>query len=106
VYAAGAAWTAPWSEKSDVWSFGVTVWQIYSLGEVPYTLSVSESVVVERVKAGHLLPDPKGCSPDILTLMKMCWRYGVYLLYWYKSTNSDAAGGQVFGGGTAGIFWD
>jgi serine/threonine protein kinase len=34
ILAARGAWEAPWSEKSDVWSFGVTVWQVYAHGEV------------------------------------------------------------------------
>lgn len=75
ILSAHAAWAAPWSEKSDVWSFGVTVWQVYSMGEVPYTLAMSDSAVKSRVMAGQVLPVPHGCAPEMMTFMNMCFTF-------------------------------
>ena len=75
ILSATAAWAAPWSEKSDVWSFGVTVWQVYSCGEVPYTLSVADNSVRSRVLGRQLLPCPQACPPEMMTFMGMCWSF-------------------------------
>jgi serine/threonine protein kinase len=42
-----------WSEKSDVWAFAVTVWEMFTHGLVPYTFISSDSEVAQRVSAGH-----------------------------------------------------
>lgn len=75
ILAAASASVAPWSEKSDVWSFGVTVWQLYSCGEVPYTLSMSDTSVKQHVLASCLLPAPQACPKEMCTFMHMCWRF-------------------------------
>mmetsp|Transcript_29623 Transcript_29623/g.60790 ORF Transcript_29623/g.60790 Transcript_29623/m.60790 type:complete len:94 (+) Transcript_29623:56-337(+) len=49
---------APWSEKSDIWAYAVTVWQVYANGEVPYTLAMSDEAVRKRVLARNTLPTP------------------------------------------------
>ena len=42
-----------WSEKSDVWAFAVTVWEMFTHALVPYTFISSDSEVGQRVVAGH-----------------------------------------------------
>ncbi|XP_051550662.1 megakaryocyte-associated tyrosine-protein kinase isoform X1 [Myxocyprinus asiaticus] len=72
-------WTAPealknkkFSTHSDVWSFGVLLWEIFSYGRQPYPkMSVSE--VRERVGQGYRMEPPDECPPDIYTIMRSCW---------------------------------
>ncbi|XP_043078616.1 megakaryocyte-associated tyrosine-protein kinase isoform X2 [Puntigrus tetrazona] len=72
-------WTAPealknkkFSTQSDVWSYGVLLWEIFSYGRQPYPkMSVSE--VRERVDQGHRMEPPDQCPPDVYGLMTSCW---------------------------------
>jgi len=74
-------WAAPesynhgkFSTKSDVWSFGVTLWELFSRGTTPYR-GMSNKEAVEQVENGYRLPQPAGCSPEIYALMSRCWEY-------------------------------
>ena len=61
------------SEKSDVWAFGVTAWEIFTDAEVPYAELSSDERVHERVLAGARLPEPARCPPPMWALMRHCW---------------------------------
>ncbi|KAG8575402.1 hypothetical protein GDO81_009542 [Engystomops pustulosus] len=74
-------WTAPealnygrYSSESDVWSFGVLLWEAFSLGAVPYT-SMSNQQTREAIEQGIRLPAPDMCPDDIYNLMLRCWEY-------------------------------
>lgn len=63
-------WTAPEvlrqkvsTSKSDVWSFGVTMWEIYSFGRSPYPRK-SQKEVVDQVAKGYRMEQPEEC-PDV-----------------------------------------
>ncbi|XP_028278487.1 inactive tyrosine-protein kinase 7 isoform X2 [Parambassis ranga] len=61
------------STKSDVWAFGVLMWEIFSHGEMPYT-KLSDDEVLEGLQTGKLkLPVPDGCPSKIYKLMVRCW---------------------------------
>uniref|UniRef100_A0A3Q0R4U7 Inactive tyrosine-protein kinase 7 n=1 Tax=Amphilophus citrinellus TaxID=61819 RepID=A0A3Q0R4U7_AMPCI len=61
------------STKSDVWAFGVLMWEVFSHGEMPYT-KLSDDEVLEGLKGGKLkLPLPDGCPSKIYKLMVRCW---------------------------------
>ncbi|XP_063731521.1 inactive tyrosine-protein kinase 7 isoform X1 [Eleginops maclovinus] len=61
------------STKSDVWAFGVLMWEVFSLGEMPYT-KLSDDEVLEGLQTGKLkLPVPDGCPSKIYKLMARCW---------------------------------
>ncbi|XP_051550100.1 megakaryocyte-associated tyrosine-protein kinase-like isoform X2 [Myxocyprinus asiaticus] len=72
-------WTAPealnnkkFSTHSDVWSYGVLLWEIFSYGRQPYPkMSVSE--VRECVDQGYRMEPPDECPPDIYIIMISCW---------------------------------
>ena len=64
------------STKSDVWSFGVTLWEIFSMAEHdPYT-ELSDEEVIDNATKGpkrSLLEMPEVCPDDIFEVMKRCW---------------------------------
>ncbi|GIL49207.1 hypothetical protein Vafri_5351 [Volvox africanus] len=74
-------WSAPevlhkggcWSEKSDVYSYGVTMWEIFSNGAEPYA-NRSDIEVATAIVNGDLLQRPKDCPHPVYALMQDCWR--------------------------------
>ncbi|KAK3765701.1 hypothetical protein RRG08_026177 [Elysia crispata] len=60
--------------KSDVWSFGVTMWEVFTYGQKPWCeLSIPE--MVTKIENGERLPCPQGCPESIYQLMvEGCWR--------------------------------
>ncbi|KAK2919747.1 tyrosine-protein kinase CSK isoform X1 [Channa argus] len=60
------------STKSDVWSYGILLWEIYSFGRVPYP-RIPLKEVVPRVEKGYKMDAPDGCPPVVYDLMKQCW---------------------------------
>lgn len=60
--------------KSDVWSYGVLLWEVMKLGEQPYP-GMSNSQVLELVKRGGHQEQPLGTPDNIYHLMKECWNY-------------------------------
>ncbi|KAM8804739.1 tyrosine-protein kinase Fes/Fps [Eudromia elegans] len=74
-------WTAPealnygrYSSESDVWSFGVLLWEAFSLGAVPYG-NLSNQQTREAVEQGVRLERPEQCPEDMYRLMQRCWEY-------------------------------
>ncbi|XP_053472982.1 cytoplasmic tyrosine-protein kinase BMX [Ictalurus furcatus] len=72
-------WSAPevlnytrFSSKSDVWAFGVLMWEVYSLGKQPYE-HYDNAHVAERVMQGHRLYRPQLATDQIYQVMKSCW---------------------------------
>ncbi|KAK3547581.1 hypothetical protein QTP86_025479 [Hemibagrus guttatus] len=72
-------WTAPeamelgvFSNKSDVWSFGILLYEIYSYGAIPYS-GVSNKDVLKEIKRGYRMPAPSQCPPFIYEIMQSCW---------------------------------
>jgi serine/threonine protein kinase len=74
-------WTAPevierlrYSNKSDVWSFGVVIWEIYSFGINPYQ-GMSNDQVIEHVLSGKTLTVPDKCPEQYSILMESCFKF-------------------------------
>lgn len=72
-------WTAPealqhrtFSSASDVWSFGVLLWETMSYCDRPYG-EWNNYDVIHRVKSGYRLPSPQGCPKVLHSLMLDCW---------------------------------
>ncbi|XP_037870697.1 tyrosine-protein kinase Btk isoform X5 [Bombyx mori] len=60
------------SSKSDVWAFGVLMWEVFTCGKVPYG-RLTNSEVVDKVQRGQVLEKPKGCINEIYNVMRACW---------------------------------
>ncbi|CAH1108431.1 unnamed protein product [Psylliodes chrysocephalus] len=58
--------------KSDVWSFGVVLWEIGTLGALPYQ-KTPNSLVLYNLKMGKRLERPRICTDELYTLMLNCW---------------------------------
>uniref|UniRef100_A0A2K5CFZ2 Tyrosine-protein kinase receptor n=1 Tax=Aotus nancymaae TaxID=37293 RepID=A0A2K5CFZ2_AOTNA len=74
-------WMAPESLKdgifttsSDMWSFGVVLWEITSLAEQPYQ-GLSNEQVLKFVMEGGYLDQPDNCPERVTDLMRMCWQF-------------------------------
>ncbi|GAB6030439.1 hypothetical protein CHUAL_007310 [Chamberlinius hualienensis] len=72
-------WMAPESLKdgistpmSDVWSYGVLVYEIITFGSFPFQ-GLSNNQVLDFVSKGHTLNIPRGCKPEMEQLLKHCW---------------------------------
>ncbi|KAG7508044.1 tyrosine-protein kinase FRK [Solea senegalensis] len=73
-------WTAPeaihdnkFSIKSDVWSFGVLLYEIMTFGQMPYP-GMSNFQVVQKVPLGHRMPRPPNCPQVMYDIMMDCWK--------------------------------
>ncbi|BHF62521.1 hypothetical protein SprV_0200550300 [Sparganum proliferum] len=78
-------WSAPellanlpvWHPKSDVWSFGVLLWEIFSLGSTPYLTCVTAEAVADRVLSGWRLTAPTFVPCHLESLfshfLSSCW---------------------------------
>lgn len=60
------------THKSDVWAFGVTVWELLTYGGRPYE-SVPARQVPDLLEKGERLPQPSVCTIDVYMIMIKCW---------------------------------
>uniref|UniRef100_H0VRN3 receptor protein-tyrosine kinase n=1 Tax=Cavia porcellus TaxID=10141 RepID=H0VRN3_CAVPO len=74
-------WTAPeaiaqrtFTTASDVWSFGIVMWEVLSFGDKPYG-DMSNQEVMKSIEDGYRLPPPVDCPAPLYDLMKDCWAY-------------------------------
>ncbi|XP_031434104.1 tyrosine-protein kinase ABL1 isoform X2 [Clupea harengus] len=74
-------WTAPeslaynkFSIKSDVWAFGVLLWEIATYGMSPYP-GIDLSQVYELLEKDYRMDRPEGCPEKVYELMRACWRW-------------------------------
>ncbi|XP_039107243.1 high affinity nerve growth factor receptor [Hyaena hyaena] len=59
--------------ESDVWSFGVVLWEIFTYGKQPwYQLSNPEAI--ECITQGRELERPRACPPEVYAIMQGCWQ--------------------------------
>ncbi|PIO24048.1 hypothetical protein AB205_0192510, partial [Aquarana catesbeiana] len=73
-------WTAPeaisyrkFTSASDVWSYGIVMWEVMSYGERPYW-EMSNQEVMRSINEGFRLPAPMECPSAIYQLMMQCWQ--------------------------------
>ncbi|XP_035207617.1 tyrosine kinase receptor Cad96Ca-like, partial [Stegodyphus dumicola] len=72
-------WMAPeslydniYTTKTDVWSFGVVMWEIVTLGSTPYP-GMAAADVLRKVKEGFRLEKPEHCKREVYNIMFYCW---------------------------------
>eukprot|EP00117_Sycon_ciliatum_P044600 scpid29783/ scgid2383/ Tyrosine-protein kinase Mer; Proto-oncogene c-Mer; Receptor tyrosine kinase MerTK len=58
--------------QSDVWSYGIVLWELMSLGQVPYA-GVANHEILEHLSEGNRLVQPKSCPDRVYSLMLNCW---------------------------------
>ena len=63
---------AKFTVQSDIWSFGVVMWEIFSFGIQPY-FSMTNEEVVQHVRNGNVMSCPERCPEDIYDLILDCW---------------------------------
>uniref|UniRef100_A0A8C1F039 receptor protein-tyrosine kinase n=1 Tax=Cyprinus carpio carpio TaxID=630221 RepID=A0A8C1F039_CYPCA len=73
-------WMAPesifdcvYTVQSDVWSYGILLWEIFSLGKSPYPNILVDSKFYKMIKCGYQMSRPDFASPEMYSIMKMCW---------------------------------
>jgi len=62
-----------YSQMSDVWSFGVLLWEIFAHGQQPYSGQTNPEVI-EMIRDRKLLVCPMNCPKQIYVLMSSCWQ--------------------------------
>ncbi|KAJ8666899.1 hypothetical protein QAD02_008561 [Eretmocerus hayati] len=74
-------WTAPeglaynkFSTKSDVWAFGILLWELATYGMSPYP-GVDLTDVYHMLEKGYRMECPPGCPPKVYELMRQCWQW-------------------------------
>ena len=72
-------WTAPeallykkFSTASDVWSYGMVLYEIWSVGEKPFQ-ALNNTDVIARLQNRQCQPPPPGCPRAVYSLMVDCW---------------------------------
>lgn len=72
-------WMAPeslyfsvFTPKSDVWGFGILMWEIVTLGSTPYP-GMGAREVMRKVRDGYRLERPAHCHPDFYLIIQKCW---------------------------------
>uniref|UniRef100_A0A8C9W724 Tyrosine-protein kinase n=1 Tax=Scleropages formosus TaxID=113540 RepID=A0A8C9W724_SCLFO len=61
-----------YSSKSDVWSFGVLMWEVFTEGKMPFEQNQNHEVVM-MIMQGHRLYRPKKATHNIYNIMQLCW---------------------------------
>jgi len=62
------------SSQSDVWSFGVVLWEMFSLAKVPYSGLQFDDSFIRRLQNGYRMSKPELMPQDIGQLMANCWK--------------------------------
>lgn len=73
-------WMAPesifdnmYTTLSDVWSYGILLWEIFSLGGTPYPGMVVDSSFYNKIKSGYRMSKPEHAPEDVYEMMMKCW---------------------------------
>ncbi|XP_038072071.1 platelet-derived growth factor receptor alpha-like [Patiria miniata] len=76
-----------YTTESDVWSFGILLWEIVTLGARPYPL-MTPTTMINVLQQGYRMPRPRQCKKKLYKMMRSCWqeipkdRPSFQRLYW------------------------
>ncbi|CAH2277346.1 fibroblast growth factor receptor 4 [Pelobates cultripes] len=72
-------WMAPealfdrvYTHQSDIWSFGILTWEIFTLGGSPYP-GIPVEELFKLLREGHRMDKPSNCTHELYMLMRECW---------------------------------
>ena len=72
-------WTAPealmygrFTIKSDMWSFGILLYELFTYGQAPYP-GMNNAQVIEEIQNGYRMPCPENCPEQLYDVMRECW---------------------------------
>lgn len=76
-------WSSPevlmsrkYSFKSDVWSYGILLWEIFSLGQIPFGQHTSNELAAQLIKTGQMPNRPSLANPNLYKqIILPCWTY-------------------------------
>ncbi|XP_065223883.1 fibroblast growth factor receptor 2-like [Planococcus citri] len=75
-------WMAPealghglYSTQSDIWSYGILLWEILTLGATPYPSFPDLGKLFQALHSGYRMEKPPNCSVKLYSLMHKCWSY-------------------------------
>ncbi|XP_075400419.1 platelet-derived growth factor receptor alpha isoform X2 [Tenrec ecaudatus] len=73
-------WMAPesifdnlYTTLSDVWSYGILLWEIFSLGGTPYPGMTVDSTFYNKIKSGYRMAKPDHATSEVYEIMVKCW---------------------------------
>ncbi|XP_038064951.1 tyrosine kinase receptor Cad96Ca-like [Patiria miniata] len=61
-----------YTTESDVWSYGVLLWEIVTLGARPYP-AMTANVMIGKLQSGYRMPKPQHCQQELYAMMLRCW---------------------------------
>ncbi|KAK4312305.1 hypothetical protein Pmani_016258 [Petrolisthes manimaculis] len=73
-YAPESIYYGTFTHSSDVWSYGITLWEMYTFGDQPYG-DLPGHKVIELLDKNERLPHPEKCPRGVFELMLRCWSY-------------------------------
>ncbi|XP_060872661.1 proto-oncogene tyrosine-protein kinase receptor Ret-like isoform X1 [Metopolophium dirhodum] len=88
-------WMAPesladhiYTSRSDVWSFGILLWELVTLGAVPYPGIIVQDLF-KLLKEGYRMDKPNNCSVELYDIMNNCWAEDQYRRPSFKSLTTS-----------------
>ncbi|PRP85691.1 tyrosine-protein kinase isoform SRK4-like [Planoprotostelium fungivorum] len=94
-------WSSPeilqdrkYTSKSDVWAFGIVMWEIFEYGKIPYP-DMTNADASREVMNGYRLPCPRDCPPEIYAVM-LSWSYRLTVYSWHHQAEDRPTFKELF----------